>query len=235
MDIQTYTDKEQARSHAQSALMSMLEQHHDAPLLFLASGGSALSILPNELPAGLNITVTVLDDRFDVSPDEKNFSALSDTPFFESVVRSGGHAIPPAFDAKSAASAAYTLESSVRTWKRENPHGVILATLGIGADGHAAGIAPMPDSPVQFNELFDTPEHWFAGYDTEGRLTPPMRFTATLPFLRTAVDAAIAFATGKEKCNALVRAHAAEGTLCETPARILREMRSVQLFTNCIV
>ena len=58
----------------------------------------------------------------------------------------------------------------------------------------------------------------------------PLRVTVTLPFLRHEVDEAVVYATGKEKKEAIERVRASVGTLAETPARILHEMRNAQTF-----
>ncbi len=45
---------------------------------------------------------------------------------------------------------AQRMEKNLRAWKNQNPQGKIIATLGIGADGHTAGIFPFADNSSTF-------------------------------------------------------------------------------------
>ena len=71
-------------------------------------------------------------------------------------------------------------------------------------------------------------------YDAEDKTPIPLRVTATLPFLRE-VDGAIVYAVGDQKAEALQKVVAHEGTLFSTPARVLKQMKSVTLFTDIVI
>ena len=108
----------------------------------------------------------------------------------------------------------------------------MVITQGIGEDGHTAGIMPYPENSALFKSLFDDPEKWVVGYDAEGRNEHPLRVTVTLSFLREVVDHSIVYAVGDGKKEALRQVLAETGTLWQTPARIIHEMRNVMLFTD---
>ena len=59
-----------------------------------------------------------------------------------------------------------------------------------------------------------------------------MRVTTTFPYLLYVVDYSIVYAVGEEKKEALKRVLQDKGTLEETPARVIRDMKNVYLFTD---
>jgi 6-phosphogluconolactonase/glucosamine-6-phosphate isomerase/deaminase len=128
--------------------------------------------------------------------------------------------------------AAKAFEEALRTWKKEHPTGRIIITQGIGSDGHTAGIMPYPGEGMLFDGSFDDKTRWVAAYDAGNKSSLPKRITVTLPFLRHMVDVSIVLASGSEKLPALKRTLAPNGSLSETPARIIGEMREVLLFTE---
>ena len=60
----------------------------------------------------------------------------------------------------------------------------------------------------------------------------PLRATTTLSFLQREVDSAIALVCGKEKGDAFRRVIARQGSLSETPMRIIHQMKNVEVFTD---
>ncbi len=171
------------------------------PVLFLSSGGSSLSIL-SYLRSLRDLVASVLDERGD------NLANLQKTKFFQN------------------AKPMDLTEKNLRDWR-----GRIVITLGIGPDGHTAGIMPFPEDPQKFQKLFDDPDHWVVSYDAAEKNAYPNRTTVTLPFLRR-VDHAVVFVCGKEKQRALEKTLAQKGSLPQTPARIIREMGKIDLFTD---
>jgi len=53
---------------------------------------------------------------------------------------------------------AHRYESSLFEWAKKHPEGKIIATMGIGFDGHTAGIMPYPENPETFARLFEDKE-----------------------------------------------------------------------------
>lgn len=97
---------------------------------------------------------------------------------------------------------------------------VAIAQLGIGPDGHIAGI--LPGSPAALEETEPV-----AGYEA-----PPFkRLTLTFPALRE-VTAAYAFAFGNPKRRALEGLQANSYGLTEQPARILYEIPEAYVYND---
>ena len=59
--------------------------------------------------------------------------------------------------------------------------------------------------------------------------------TTTPVYLTRHVHHAIVYVTGEEKRQALIALHAEHGSLHETPARVLREMSDVRIYTDLTV
>jgi 6-phosphogluconolactonase len=87
--------------------------------------------------------------------------------------------------------------------------------LGVGDDGHTASLFPGQDT-VDIHDRFVV-----AVGKTEGR---EMRLTITAPLIEQA-RAAFILAVGAKKTNALERVWAVSGSLRDTPARVIRNVR----------
>jgi len=217
MEIVRCKTKEEASAKAVAGL-NYLFREIKGPILFLSSGGSSLGLLDG-LELGDRITVSVLDERYNADPRINNFSQLMNhvnpTKFIDTRMQEG----------ETLEGLAVRFEKALRSWKNQNPSGTIIITQGMGSDGHTAGI--MPDSMV------DDPAQWVIGYNAKEKNEYPLRVTCTFSFLRT-VDHSIAYITGQKKKEAFNRVLAEEGTLEEMPARIMREMGNVKIFTDIV-
>jgi 6-phosphogluconolactonase/glucosamine-6-phosphate isomerase/deaminase len=234
--LNSYPTREEAFAKAAEYLNVLFFDSQPQPILFLSSGGSALELVEyireeNILP---DVTITVLDERYSRDPEENNFSRLAATRFFEIAQSKDCDFIDTRVaDGESLEEFARRFEEGLRRWEEDNPNGVVIATMGIGADGHISGILPYPESKRTFDELFETEGRWVRGYDAGDEKNPyPERATTTMPFLRDYIDRAVVFATGQDKRRALDRIVAEDGALHETPGRILHEMPDVVVFTD---
>jgi 6-phosphogluconolactonase/glucosamine-6-phosphate isomerase/deaminase len=121
----------------------------------------------------------------------------------------------------------------LNAWLTAHRNGRIIATHGIGADGHTAGIFPRPNDPEEFAREFVDTDVYAIGYAVPATHTlHTERITVTVPFLTEHIDHAIVFATGSEKREAL---SAALDSACEmhvTPACVLQRMRRVEVYTD---
>lgn len=225
MEVFPCKTKEEARTNATDGLNNVLGKISD-PILFLSSGGSSLEVLEG-LQIGENSMVSVLDERYSTDPLVSNFAQLFERMQPKTFIphlsagysgKGAGFIDTRVRPHETLQQLAQRFERELRTWKQRNPHGAIVITQGMGADGHTAGIMP--------RYIFDNPGQWVAGYDA--------RVTTTLAFLREMVDYSVAYVTGAKKREALKRLLAREGTLSETPARIMREMKHVKLFTDIV-
>lgn len=227
----------EARNRARSALIELLEKqkHIARPVLLLLSGGSAFSFLEG-IPAdmcGPHVTIGMLDERFTKDDAGNNFAQFSRTSFYAYASIVGVSFIDTRVVSEETFkefSARFARE--IRDWKNKYGDGMIITTMGIGADGHTAGIMPFPENPELFQALFDDKQKLVAAYDAGVKNQYPLRITVTLSFLRTYVDEAILYAVGEEKRNALDRIFADDGLLADTPARIIREMKRVHVFNE---
>jgi 6-phosphogluconolactonase/glucosamine-6-phosphate isomerase/deaminase len=231
--INRLADTAEATQAAGEALGNILAQFFESPTLLMLSGGSALKILDfvDEEVLGARLTVAVLDERFSVDPLVNNFAQLQDTDFYIRALERDTSFIgtlPRKNDTKE--NLALRFEAALKNWQQENPQGFIVATLGMGSDGHTAGIMPFPKNPDDFKKMFNG-NKWVAAYDAGDKNPFRERITTTLPFLRT-VDKAVGFIVGEEKKPALDRVLTKRDLLEQYPAMIFWEMKDLKIFTD---
>jgi 6-phosphogluconolactonase/glucosamine-6-phosphate isomerase/deaminase len=222
---------------ANEALNELMKGSTDRPLLLLVSGGSAMDLLEGieTKHLGSRTTISVLDVRFSTDPSVNNFLQLKATKFYERAYATGADFIETVpHDTETVEDLARRYESALREWTRANPYGRVVITQGIGPDGHTAGIMPYPENQKLFQKLFERESQWVVGYDAVGKNQYSLRVTATIPFLKNIVDTAVVYVVGEEKHDALKRSLAPQGTLYETPARIIKEIKNATVFTNLI-
>jgi 6-phosphogluconolactonase/glucosamine-6-phosphate isomerase/deaminase len=220
---------ENAREEAGHALTTALVQNGDHPILLMLSGGSALQILdsvPNEV-LGTHITLSVLDERYSTDPHVNNFAQLKTTDFFARATESGAQVISTEITNETPEETAVQWEVSLRVWKSVHPDGVVVATMGVGFDGHTAGI---------FGEI---PGVNFSGESLVVAYSVPKevheyteRITTTFTFLTEWIHEAVVYAVGEEKKEVLTRLEKGVCTREEMPACIFHEMQSVKVYTN---
>lgn len=208
--------------------------YQNQDLLFLSSGGSALIIL-SYLNLELikdNVTISVVDERFSRNPKINNFAQLARTNFYIAVKDSGTKFIdtqPIPGESQSGLADRFDLE--LKNWVQNHPEGKIIATLGLGSDGHMAGIFPRPRHPELFATTFVDTDRWVVACRAGKKSPYPLRMTTTLPFLKL-VNHAILFVLGEEKSLALYKVYADTGTLADTPGRLIKFLPSIHLFTD---
>lgn len=236
MKVVTIEEKTSLIARAGEALDALLARHVGLPRLLLCSGGSALKLLSfvQERSCDATLTVSVLDERVTTEQQSHNFLQVRQSELAALAEPYGVQWFDPVpHENESPELAAWRFQIFLRDWRRLHPEGVVIATMGVGSDGHTAGIFPYPEDREGFFQLFDQDTSWTVGYHAgvEHHVIPD-RVTVSFPFLRTQVDAAIAFAMGKDKREALSRLLEEKGSLAETPARILLEMPHVILYTD---
>ena len=235
MKIQRLKNEEEARVAAQNALSVLFSQHKNTPILFLSSGGSALELLDGLSIANRKdlITLGMLDERYSEKEGVNNFVSLTKTKFFFNMLTGGAMLFDTSVrEGESLPDLAERYNASLQGWHTIHPEGIVIATVGIGKDGHVAGImAGMKEE--EFAALFENNEVWSVGYDTGKRGDERERVTVTFPYLRL-IDYAVVYVVGDKKKKALSRVTGKEGSLRETPARIIGEMKDVSVFTDII-
>jgi len=223
-------ETEQPKEDAGQSLTDALREHSKKPILLMVSGGSAFSLLDFVEPSvlGPHITLTVLDERFSSDPAINNFTQLEQTKFFASCINKRVQTISTkVLEYESLHGLHNRFDTALHTWKEQNEDGVIIATMGIGPDGHTAGIFP-GEHGVDFND-----NTWVVGYIVPKEVNQyPERITVTNTFLRNKVDQAIVYAVGSDKYRLIQKLQATETSIQEIPATIFKEMPFLIIFTH---
>ncbi len=245
LNLNHFQTKQEAEAAAGEALNLLLMDNAKYPILLMLSGGSALAMLDYISLSSLseNITISVLDERFTEDPQINNFSMLQKTDFYKEAFDAGcsffGTLPRPK---ETAEDLAKRWGKNLREWIAENHPpagsdgavgaggGKIFATIGMGADGHTAGIFPFADDGKQFDRLFSG-DAWITAYAAIGKNPYPERITATISFLKQ-IDAAIGFVCGEQKKEKLVAVLKKQGKVNELPALLWHKIRKIQLATD---
>lgn len=202
-------------------------------VLLCLSGGSALELLPNfdSDVLGNHVTIVVLDERFSKNPEINNLAQIEKTGFIEKAVKAGCEIIdtkPKNNESIEELAAGFNM--ALVRWIGNHPGGKIVATAGLGPDGHTSGIIP---ESANFDEVFMVNTGRMAvGYKAANQPEDRnLRVTTTFEFLRM-IAFAVLIVMG-DKQDALDRLNAPTGELKVTPARIWREtVGNVRLFTD---
>jgi 6-phosphogluconolactonase/glucosamine-6-phosphate isomerase/deaminase len=189
-------------------------------VLWLTSGGSNIDAsvqvmdrLPSELSQ--NLSIMLGDERYgEVGHSDSNWSQL-----LQAGLNPGKAKVYPVLQADL---------SFDRTLERYNTlanqalaeNDTIIGQLGIGTDGHIAGILPDSEAAHQDTELV-------AGYDG-GQYK---RLTLTFPAL-SKIDASYTFAYGESKRQALTDLQTGALELAKQPAQILRELPEAYIYND---
>lgn len=236
MEINYNTTEDAIYTAAVQRLDNLLVQYDDVPVLLLLSGGFALKLLDHIdlASASQQLFVTMLDERLSTDPAISNFGALTKTVFYRDAKDQGAHFIDtrPAED-EHVEELAMRCSRSLRAVLTAHKDLVIIATMGVGADGHTAGIMPYPEDEEFFDATFVSTTQSFIGYDAGTKNQFPLRMSVTISFLRDRVDHAVMLATdaGGDR-DALTRVQSDHGKLYNTPARVVRDMQDVSIFTD---
>lgn len=211
-------------------LSEVLLQYREQPILLMVSGGSAFSILDfvGSSLLGPHVTLTVLDERFSTDPTVNNFAQLEQTLFYASCVEHGTQFTSTKVSpGESIAQLRDRFDTALHTWKEQNPEGVVIATMGIGNDGHTAGIFS-GEYGIDFSG-----NSWVVGYSVPKEVNQYTdRITVTFTFLRHHVDSVIGYAVGEEKKQYVNHLQNSSCPLDKIPACILRELVSTTVITN---
>jgi len=136
----------------------LLSAYADQEVFLLVSGGSALGVLGDINVAQLSssVHVCVVDERFGVAKDDQNYYQLSQTDFARGFIAQGGMVCDTSLhDLNSLATAEARFGAHLQSIASQSRDGVrVITILGIGPDGHTAGIMPYPDDVETFHSLF---------------------------------------------------------------------------------
>ena len=147
MNVNVFSTETVAREAA-SALDKFFSEQKGSEFLFLSSGGSSLEILRHIDVSnfGPQSTIGVLDERYSQDPSINNLAQLAATDFFKAAIERGSQFIDTIVrPGESAEDLATRFENQLKDWKNKTD-GTIIASVGIGSDGHTSGIMPYPEN-----------------------------------------------------------------------------------------
>ena len=226
LEISRLPDKTAVIEAARQDLVAYLARCHEAgkDVLLCLSGGSALDLVAQGFPdsiLGPWVTITVLDERYTHDPAVSNFAQLERIGFVETARQAGCQIIDTRVTGpeESREQLARRYEAGLRDWVQAHPEGEIVATIGMGPDGHTAGLIP---SAENFATTFADTAAWVVGYRVATQPEPQReRVTTTFAFLGL-VTYGVLVMMGEEKRAALSALTAEVGDKFVTPARIWR-------------
>lgn len=227
--MKTVIDLRDPVDGAAEALGVILERHKHLPVLLLLSGGSALTIL-DRLPDsvfGPMLSIAMLDERWSDDENVNNFAQLRMTNFYNRREEDGAKFFDsrPHFK-ESATDLAARYENFLHTWRMVNPDGIVIATLGMGTDGHTAGIFP------GYVGALDNAAQWVTAYEVPVLINQyTVRITVTPRFLANEIDNAVALVVGVEKRAVLARLSAATNPE-QYPAALWYRLQKVSVLTD---
>jgi 6-phosphogluconolactonase/glucosamine-6-phosphate isomerase/deaminase len=208
----------------------LLENYQKVPVLLLFSAGSAFSFLSllevKKFPKEL--TIGMLDERYDSSGYGNNFNEFSKCNFYH-LAKAGGASF---LDSKVQEDESFVdfglrFEQGLATWRKQNPEGVIVVTLGLGHDGHTAGLFP------GFESMWGEASLLAVAYEVPEEInTYTKRVSVTSAFLKNEVAAAVAYVIGEGKRKALSSVLAKEGSLETLPGLVWFGMRNIIIVTD---
>lgn len=233
MQIITHLNKLAAAAGAGEMLNNILSENKNQPILLLLSAGSAFEMLDyvSKKSMGENLTISMLDDRFSTDEKINNFAQFQNLDFYKDALEAEASfigSLPRPEDTMETLRQRW--EERLKKWREDNAMGIIVATLGMGPEGHTAGIFPYPDDEKKFYELFQN-DNWITAYSADGKNQYPKRLTATLTFFAQ-INEAFAFVCGQDKKQKLDSVVANKSSVSTLPATSWNTIEKVTLFTD---
>ena len=146
MELVRVQSKEEAKEQAAKQLNALLAQSAGTPVLLLLSGGSNIDMISyiEEHLFSSHMTIGMIDERFSYDAHVNNFMQLMAQPGFklatnEHNVHTIASSVLPNEDISGLSE---RMESAWKNWMAQYENGIIITVLGIGEDGHIAGIFP---------------------------------------------------------------------------------------------
>lgn len=229
------SDPLSALAEAGEHLNAILEENKKLPILLLFSGGSVLPITDyvGLTVLGANLTITMLDERFSTDPDVNNFLQLQKTDFYKDALEAESSffgTLPRPNETMEDLRQRW--DKNLKTWRQENPSGLIVATLGMGPDGHTSGILPFPENPMQFEKLFNSAD-WTVAYNAGDKNKYPERVTTTLTFLKM-LNFGFAYVSDGNKKETFAKLISRDAKTAELPAMVWHEIKNLKVFTDLV-
>lgn len=220
IDIERSSDCHSAQEAAVTKLQSVLDEA-DHPLLLLSGGSAvkvAMQLIKNSL--GLNRwTIGQVDERFGpVGHERSNWKALMEAGLEPSRFN---QVLPILSDGLGIHETTRIYEQQLQSAIAESD--VSVALLGIGADGHIAGM--LPKAKDEFEQQFQGEQllAYFDGPDFQ-------RITTTQSALN-ALDSVVVYSCGDQKQAAIEKLDD-DIPIHEHPAQLLKYAQNVSIYTT---
>lgn len=224
------------------SMASSLVSTKDQPVLLFLSGGSCFRLLPLLQPLLFaadyqfpHLTIAMVDERYD--QDQSNFVTLQREyqAFYQTAIAHGVSFLntSPQFNNQYEMADWYEETMRCEMLKVKSQKLKVITLLGMGPDGHIAGILPFPDTEekIFYSTFLDTPR-LVVGYDATGKNQFTKRYTLTFPGLLLS-DQIFVYVVGEEKKVALMHAFHDNPPLHTCPAYFLQlTSQPTQLFTT---
>lgn len=198
------------------------------------SGGSALNVLDplakkleEDITVNLSqVVVGLVDERF--HDDANTYKTITQkySKFYYIVANRGGTFIDTSPHLESLDEMADWYNNKVQYYIEKietSDDGEMWAIVGMGPDGHTAGIFPYPENKEWFQQFFIDTKRFVVGYEAKGKNDYPLRFSMTYPALDK-MTRFYAFITGENKKEKLGEALGSEKPLWELPARYFQSV-----------
>lgn len=226
MDV--YYSPTPAQAAAQQ-LLKTLQSMADAEVLLLLSGGSWFSVLAmftDYSVMNTRMTVGCLDERFTTDPALNNYRQLQTTSFYSQATEAGVQWLDSSvWVGETHQQFSDRFAAQIDAWCTAHPNGRVVVALGMGEDGHTAGIFPHSRALTSTMTAL--------GYEVAAEaVICPQRTTVTAAFLAQHVTRAIAYVAGPTKCSCLAAVLDGNHDGAELPARLWHQL-PLALVTDC--
>lgn len=239
MHVFNSRERAEVTKRASDALIKALEMNAHKDILLVAAGGSVQELLSHckdRIPTLYrSFTVTTLDERLHPQTNQQNM------PFLKELF-SKAHYIDPMRDNEYSYPEIQGQQwnAALKTWFFEHSEQYVCAIMGMGSDGHIAGIFKDTNA-LSFNTRFVDTRALAVGYTVSPDSKPqatPKRLTVTGHFLTYFVHHALLYVVGSEKKEALhtfARCDHDQVPAHTFPGALLTHLRSLELYTDQLV
>lgn len=217
LDFQKFKVCDQATSEVSDYILDLLNKHSDSKTLLLVSGGSSIKVSANiasriDINTSNSVTLGLVDERYGpVGHDSSNWVGLTDSGVNPEMF----------FASTQVLDEGTTLENTAEQYADKlqiliDENNYKIALLGMGDDGHIAGMKPR--STLDFDAFMG--EDIVVGYrhDDFDRITMAARSLMQM-------DEIIVFVCGQAKAEVVKKLQAdVDQKINEFPAQILKQL-----------
>lgn len=168
-----------------------------------------------------------LDERYDKK--NANITAFKKLPVYIRMQNSGFSLWGIKNFSKDPRYIAQNIDDRLKKYVEEGYQ--ITALMGMGPDGHTAGIMPYPEDTKFFRQTFMDKDVFAVYYDAAKKNEFRYRITTTISFLEN-IDIAFAYITGIAKKQKLKQAMSGNSTMHSIPFSVIKKMKNVRVYAD---